>query len=147
MTRKYQQSGDEPVDGVRPISESVARLAKQLGLGDSLGLSAVFERWDEIVGHVLAAHTRPDRLRDGELVVVVDEPSWATEVRFLGDSIAKKCNERAGQEMVTSVVVRVQSFARPRTTSPVGNGPNGSETSPAPPPRNWGRRTPSKRAD
>jgi predicted nucleic acid-binding Zn ribbon protein len=117
MTRKYQQSGDDPVDGVegvRPISESVARLARQLGLGDSLGLSAVFGRWDEVVGAVLAAHTKPERLRDGELVIIVDESSWATEVRFMTDTIIEKCNREAGRIMVDRVIVRVESFARSR---------------------------------
>ncbi len=117
MTRKHQQSGDDPVDGiegVRPIADSVARLARQLGLGDSLGLSAVFGRWDEVVGPVLAAHTRPDRLRDAELMVVVDEASWATEVRFMADTIAAKCNEHAGRPMVERVVVRVDAFPSDR---------------------------------
>jgi predicted nucleic acid-binding Zn ribbon protein len=117
MTRKHQQSGDDPVDGiegVRPISDSVARLARQLGLGDAQGLSAVFGRWDQVVGPVLAAHTRPDRLRDGELIVLVDEASWATEVRFMADTIATKCNEHAGRPMVQQVVVRVVAFPSDR---------------------------------
>jgi predicted nucleic acid-binding Zn ribbon protein len=125
MTRKHQQSGDDPVDGiegVRPISDSVARIARQLGLGDSLGLSSVFERWEDVVGPVLGAHTRPDRLRDGELVVVVDEASWATEVRFMADTIAARCNEQAGRPMVDRVVVRVDAFPSDRVGGAATDG-------------------------
>lgn len=117
MTREHQQTGEEPVEGIRAISFSVARLAQQLGLGDSLGLSAVFSRWEDVVGDVLAAHTRPERLRDGELVVLVDEPVWATEVRFLSETIVAKCNERAGQHMVDTVTVRVSAFPSDRQGS------------------------------
>ncbi len=144
MTRKYQQSGDEPVEGVRPIGDSIARLSRRLGLGDSSGLSAVFEQWDEVVGALLAAHTRPERLRDGELVVIVDEASWATQVRFLGDTIIEKCNERAGQKMVERITIRVDSFPRIGVQGGTDSAMPGQSQDPVTPTRNWGRRSGSR---
>ncbi len=96
-------SGDEP----RPVGESLAAVARQLGLSTPGQLASVFGDWEGIVGSVLAAHSRPDRIFNGELVVVVEEPAWATELKFLGPDIATKINTASGAEVVTSVVVWV----------------------------------------
>jgi predicted nucleic acid-binding Zn ribbon protein len=101
--RPVDDSGDEP----RPVGESLAAVARQLGLSTPAQLAAVFGDWVGVVGPVLAAHSRPDRIFNRELVVVVDEPAWATELRFLGTDIAAKINAVSGAEVVTSVVVWV----------------------------------------
>ena len=115
MTWRPLPNRDDDHDGIRPVGDSLAKLSKRLGLGDPGALSAVFRDWEDVVGVSLADHSRPDRLRDGELVVLVDEPAWATEVRFAGDEIRLRCNRRAGSEVVRSVVVRVDTKqSRPR---------------------------------
>ena len=111
MTWRPLNRGDDPGDEVRPVADSLGQLSKRLGLGDPSTLTAVFGDWAAIVGPALADHCRPERLRDGELVVLVEEPAWATEVRFLADDIRVRCNARAGQDAVRTVVVRVDTRA------------------------------------
>ena len=53
---------------------------------------------------------RPVRLEHGVLLVEVDEPAWATQVRFLADDIRRRLREEAGVE-VTSLEVRVRAAA------------------------------------
>jgi predicted nucleic acid-binding Zn ribbon protein len=60
-------------------------------------LGAVFSRWDEIAGPALARHARPLRLTPGELVVAVDEPAWATQVRSLASELLQRVGEVAGE--------------------------------------------------
>jgi predicted nucleic acid-binding Zn ribbon protein len=43
----------------------------------------VFARWEDAVGPQVAAHARPVKLAEGRLLVEVDEPGWATQLRFL----------------------------------------------------------------
>ncbi len=107
MTWKKWSPVDDSVDDVRPIGDSVAALAKHLGLTSPGNLVAVFGDWESVVGPVLAAHSQPERLQDGELVVVVDEPAWATELRFLASEIATKFNAAQGSEVIRTVTVRV----------------------------------------
>jgi predicted nucleic acid-binding Zn ribbon protein len=71
-------------------------------------LAAVFEAWEELVGRVMAAHTSPVRLVDGELVVAVDDPAWATEMKFFSPDLIARINAVAEQEAVTSLAVRVR---------------------------------------
>lgn len=71
-------------------------------------LATVFETWEELVGSVIAAHTSPVRLVDGDLVVAVDDPVWATEMKFFGAELIDRINAAAGEEAVTSLTVRVR---------------------------------------
>jgi predicted nucleic acid-binding Zn ribbon protein len=63
---------------------------------DAGSLGALFSRWDEIAGTRLARHARPLRLADGVLVVAVDQPAWATQVRALGPALLTKMGEVTG---------------------------------------------------
>ena len=58
--------------------------------------STVFTRWEEVVGATLAGHATPVRVEAGVLVVSVDQPPWATQVRALGPRILARVAELAG---------------------------------------------------
>lgn len=58
--------------------------------------STVFTRWEEVVGATLAGHATPVRVEAGVLVVAVDQPPWATQVRALGPRILARIAELAG---------------------------------------------------
>jgi len=69
-------------DGPVPISESIERVAGRLTKANLLGLGAIKEGWPAVVGDQIASHARPLRLTDGVLVVAVDQPAWATQLRL-----------------------------------------------------------------
>jgi len=97
--------GEEP----RPLRESLDRLAGRAGVERSV-LTTVFGRWAEVVGLDTAAHARPVSLKDGVLVVAVDDPTWATQVRWLGADLLARLAEAAGEPVAERLEVRV---ARP----------------------------------
>ncbi|MDQ1373660.1 MAG: hypothetical protein QOJ09_998 [Actinomycetota bacterium] len=78
-----------------------------MGAPGARTLGAVFGHWDDIVGPAVAAHARPVSLRDGILRVEVDEPGWATQLRYLTPDVIRRCAEVAGAEVVVSVEVKV----------------------------------------
>ncbi|HUA95834.1 MAG TPA: DUF721 domain-containing protein [Acidimicrobiales bacterium] len=91
-----------PDTGPRPLTEgldeALDRLVPSTQEGAAPGaLGAVFSRWDEIAGPALARHARPLRLTPGELVVAVDEPAWATQVRSLAGELLRRVGEVAGE--------------------------------------------------
>ena len=85
----------------------------RLGGPSADSLTTLYTDWDELVGARLAAHTRPVGLRDGVLVVGVEDPAWATEIRFLAPTLVERLRSGLEGAAVTSVEVRV----RPRTES------------------------------
>jgi len=99
---------DEPV----AFTDSLDRLLRSMrgGAAGRADVGGVFGRWDDAVGPALAAHVRPVRLEDGVLLVEVDDPAWATQVRFLADDVCRRLLEVAGVR-VERVEVRV---GRPR---------------------------------
>lgn len=90
------------------ISDSLAGVVKSLrpastgsaGAGTSAvsarAVGGVFGRWAEIVGDSVAAHVQPVRLDGERLVVEVDDPAWATQLRFLETTLRDRIREVTG---------------------------------------------------
>jgi predicted nucleic acid-binding Zn ribbon protein len=84
---------------------------KSLRGTDRLQIGGVFGRWDDAVGETVAAHVRPVRLDEGVLVVEADDPAWATQVRFLTDTIRSRLDEVA-RVRIERIEVRVAGRSR-----------------------------------
>ncbi len=61
------------------------------------------EVWPEAVGAEIARHTAGLHVREGELVVYVDSPVWATELSALSAKLVSSLNECLGQDLVSSI--------------------------------------------
>jgi predicted nucleic acid-binding Zn ribbon protein len=68
--------------------------------------ASLFGRWAQIVGPELAAHTSPERLADGELVVCADSTAWATQLRLLAGELVRRLNAELGDGTIRRVNVR-----------------------------------------
>ena len=94
--------------GPRPVRASLDRVVRRFGGGhSSAALTTVFARWADIAGAQIAAHARPRSLAEGVLVIVVDDPAWATQLTYLTTDLARRCRECTGDDSVTKVEVRV----------------------------------------
>jgi predicted nucleic acid-binding Zn ribbon protein len=67
----------------------------------------VFSCWDDLVGAEIAAHARPQSLRDGVLVMVVDQPAWASQLRFMTADILRRLGAATGTASVSDIRIRV----------------------------------------
>jgi len=90
------------------VSESLEGLAARIGASSSASLVAVFTHWEEAVGPSVAAHCRPATLVRGTLVVEVEDPVWATQLRYLSGTIIERFAATAGPGAVDRVEVRVR---------------------------------------
>ena len=70
-------------------------------------MGGVFGRWEAAVGAAVAAHVQPVRLDGTRLVVEVDDPAWATQLRFLDETMKRRLGEVAGAQIDT-IDVRVR---------------------------------------
>jgi len=68
----------------------------------------LFSGWSEIVGEAMAEHVQPVRIDRSALVVTVDHPAWATQVRRLGDTLLDRAATFAGVERPGRLEIRVQ---------------------------------------
>jgi predicted nucleic acid-binding Zn ribbon protein len=93
---------DEPV----PISNSLDGVVRSLRGPSRKAVGGLFGRWTDAVGEQVADHVRPLKLDERVLVVEVDDPAWATQVKFLTPTIIERLRAVAGVE-VDKVEVRV----------------------------------------
>jgi predicted nucleic acid-binding Zn ribbon protein len=96
-------AGDDPIALSEALDDVVRSLQGGAGRSEVRG---VFGQWDEAVGETIAAHVRPVRLDSGGLLVEVDEPAWATQVRLLADDLRARLLDVAGVA-VERIEVRV----------------------------------------
>ena len=92
----------------RPLDGSLDALSRRLGLEGAGGLGRLFSGWSEIVGPAMAEHVKPVRIDASALVVTVDHPAWATQVRRFGDTLLDRAADHAGVQRPERLEVRVQ---------------------------------------
>jgi predicted nucleic acid-binding Zn ribbon protein len=103
------------VDGMRPLAGALDEVLAALAPPDASGadpataatVGGVFARWADAVGPHVAAHARPVRLTGSRLVVEVDEPGWATQLRYLEAELVERLARAAGPG-VQSIELRVR---------------------------------------
>jgi predicted nucleic acid-binding Zn ribbon protein len=93
-------------DDPQTLTAAIHGLIGDQGWQTEAAVGSVFGRWPQIVGADLAAHTRPDKFTDGELLVIADSTAWATQVRLLAATLVRRLNTELGDGTVTRVKVR-----------------------------------------
>ena len=97
----------------RPVGESLDRLMKGLSGGTSDAVSRLFGEWEELVGPLLGSASRPLEIDGHRLVVGVDDPAMASQLRWLEPDIRRALADRLGLS-VQRIDVRVRpSFRGP----------------------------------
>ncbi len=94
--------------GPQRISHSLDRLLGTMRAPSVDVLSAVFGRWSEIVGPDLADHTRPAAIDGEKLVVVADDPVWASEFRWLEKELLVRVEAVSGSTRIKGLIVKVR---------------------------------------
>ncbi len=113
---RRRRNGQTHRDDPEPLQSAIDGLLDDQGWRTSAALGSVFGRWAQIVGHDLAAHTRPAGFSDGELVVIADSTAWATQVRLLAAQLVRRLNSELGDGTV--IRVKVTGPAPPRRSGP-----------------------------
>jgi predicted nucleic acid-binding Zn ribbon protein len=111
MRRRRFPSEDEMDEGghrpVRQLRDALGEVADDLRLDDPDVLGAVLVGWGAVVGEAVAAHARARSLREGTLLVEVDSPEWATQLRYLEEDLLRRLGRRVRPGAVTGIRVVV----------------------------------------
>ena len=92
----------------RRVADSLDPLLRRLGGGSAVATAKVFAGWESAVGAAVAAHARPVALRGTTLVVGVDAPAYATQLRMMTPQLLARLAELVGPTAVDGVEVRVR---------------------------------------
>lgn len=90
-----------------PLRASLDRVVQGLGRAPLDVTSRVRELWPELVGDDLGPHASVVDVRGTELIVAVDDPAVASELRWRSAALVAGLSEALGDGVVTSVSVRI----------------------------------------
>jgi len=62
--------------------------------------------WPDIVGRVVAAHTLPETVRDGVLIVATDTAAWAQELQMRQRELLELVSRRIGPAVIREIHFR-----------------------------------------
>jgi predicted nucleic acid-binding Zn ribbon protein len=97
---------------ITPLSSGLSSVVRALKGPDTATVKGVFGGWADAVGAQVAAHARPVKLDGAVLLVEVDEPGWATQLRFLEAQLLERL--AATGSLVSRIEVRVSGATKRR---------------------------------
>ncbi|MBV9660808.1 MAG: DUF721 domain-containing protein [Acidimicrobiales bacterium] len=96
--------------GPRRLSESLDRVTRRLGSPAAGVFARLFSGWEELVGADIAAHARPVSVKRGVLVLEVDHPVWATQLRYMTADLLARIREDTGSSEVVEIHLKVMGY-------------------------------------
>ena len=91
----------------RALNEVLGKVLRRMRVSDQSSAIGLFSGWRQIVGDTIADHVAPKRLENRVLVVEVDDPAWATQLKFLESQLIATLRDNVGDE-VESLEIRVR---------------------------------------
>jgi predicted nucleic acid-binding Zn ribbon protein len=91
----------------RALNEVLGKVLRRMRVSDQSSAIGLFSGWRQIVGDTIADHVAPKRLEKRVLVVEVDDPAWATQLKFLESQLIATLRDSVGDE-VESLEIRVR---------------------------------------
>ena len=92
----------------RPLRGSLERLLDDLGSAPVRATNSLLERWPEVVGRDVAAHTEPVGVRHGILVVQADDPAYGDHLAWQERQLVARLAVVLGEGVVTGLQVRIR---------------------------------------
>jgi predicted nucleic acid-binding Zn ribbon protein len=93
----------------RRVSEDLDELLRRAGGTGGAATALVWSHWQDAVGPAVAAHAHPAALKGRTLVVAVDSPAYATQLRLLGRQLLNRLGEIAGRGVIDAIEVTVRA--------------------------------------
>ena len=59
--------------------------------------------WEEVVGHGIAGHAQPLRIKNKKLRVRVSDPIWYQELNYMADDIRDRLNRALGRKAIDRI--------------------------------------------
>ncbi len=89
-----------------PVSEVIDLFLRQYGLNNRYKEFRLLQSWNELMGPMIAKHTKDVKMFNGTLYVDLDSAPMRNELSFAKSRIIKNLNDEAGEEIVKEMVIR-----------------------------------------
>jgi predicted nucleic acid-binding Zn ribbon protein len=89
------------------VGNDLEQMLRRLGMPDPAAAERLVEEWATVAGEPWAGRSRPAGLKDGVLVVEVDDGSVATLLKYQERALLERLARHLGPGLATSVRIRV----------------------------------------
>lgn len=90
----------------KPLKGLVDQMLRAYGLGDRLDEMSLVKSWEEIVGKMIANHTKDIYFNKGILYVKLDSSTLRQELSYVKSDLVQKMNQKAGKIMVKDIYLK-----------------------------------------
>jgi predicted nucleic acid-binding Zn ribbon protein len=105
--RLFMTRSDKEKRSFVHIGSVLRDMLKKSRLETDTSLIRVWDIWQEAVGEVIAANTRPAAFKGNLLIVNATSSSWLQQLRFLKPEILQKVNNVLGNVSVKDIKFKV----------------------------------------
>ncbi|MCG2675566.1 DUF721 domain-containing protein [bacterium] len=89
------------------IKRILNAILRKLGLEKRIKECAILSLWNDAVGENIALHTKPLKVYDGRMTVLVESSSWTQELTFLKNRIIERLNRSIGKEVIKDIYFKI----------------------------------------
>jgi hypothetical protein len=90
---------------------------RKLGLEKRIKECAILSFWNDAVGESIALHTKPVKVYDGRMTVLVESSSWTQELTFLKSGIMEKLNSTIGKKVIKDIYFKIGDVKEPASSA------------------------------
>ncbi len=87
----------------KPLKLLVDKMLRSYGLSDKLDEMSLVKSWEEMVGKMIANHTKEIYFNKGVLFVQLDSSTLRQELSYVKTDLIQRLNEKAGKVMVKDI--------------------------------------------
>ena len=87
------------------LKDAIEALMEHYHIADRYHFEQVKQRWEEIVGKMIAQRTEKMFIKHKTLYLTVNSSVIAQELQMMKGLIVKRVNEEAGRELITNVLI------------------------------------------
>ena len=106
--RASEEEGETIGPPPQAIGTSLEQLVRHLGWGPKTSAVGVIADWERLVGPTIAANARAVASDGSTLVVAVEDPAWAPQLRWLEAGLLDRLAEETGVRF-ERLVIRVRT--------------------------------------
>jgi predicted nucleic acid-binding Zn ribbon protein len=91
---------------IRKIRDVMQEFLRENKLDVKLRERGLIDSWEELMGKTISRATKKIYIKDGKLFIVISSSVIRNELYMLKQEIVKKLNEKAGDDIITELVLR-----------------------------------------
>jgi len=85
------------------VRDSIMAFFKAAGMRERFEENMAIAFWDMCVGKEVSRHTEPFKVKEGILLVKVDDDVWRNELTYFKHQIIEKLNEKLGKKTIKEI--------------------------------------------